>query len=174
MKRSLVVLACVLAFSSSQGLGDELEEDDFIAKKWRDSEFALPAPPIEASLAEFQAGVASTNRFFVDLSSLAITAEGVVRYVLLVESSSGVRTVSYEGIRCESRERRIYALGRSDGSWVKARNTEWARIRETAINRQHAVLYLQYFCPDGIIVPNAETARALFKRGGHSPYNSLY
>ena len=174
MKRSAALLACVFAFYSGLSLSDELEEDDFIAKKWRDSEFSLPAPPVEGGLAEFQAGVNSTNRFFVDLSSLVVTAEGVVRYVLVVDSSAGVRTVSYEGIRCESRERRIYALGRPDGTWVKARNADWTRIRETAINRQHAVLYLQYFCPDGIIVPNADTARTLFKRGGYSPYNSLY
>lgn len=170
--RQIVVL---LALWVAQGaFSAELEDDDFIARRWREGEVVMPPAPVEASLREFEAGVSSSNRFYVDLASLSILSEGVVRYVLVVQSANGVRSVSFEGMRCETREQRIYALGRADGSWVKSRNSEWRRIRESAINRQHAALFLEYFCPDGVIVRDVEAIRALFRRGGHSLNRSLY
>ena len=70
-------------------------------------------------------------------------------------------------MRCEAREYRIYASGRLDGSWSKARKNEWVRIQEAYANRQHAALFLDYFCPVGVIVHDAAEARSSLVRGGH-------
>ena len=93
--------------------------------------------------------------------------DGVVRYVMVVLSPQGGRNVTYEGMRCESRERRGYASGRLDGSWSKARKNEWVRIQDAAANRQHAALFLEYFCPFGIIVRDADVARKALVQGIH-------
>jgi hypothetical protein len=90
-----------------------------------------------------------------------------VRYVLLVLTPQGARNVTYEGMRCETRERRIYASGRQDGSWSKARNNEWVRIQDVYANRQHAALFLEYFCPIGNIVQDAAEARNALIHGVH-------
>ena len=95
----------------------------------------------------------ATARFFIDAKSLSLADDGVVRYTLVVRGSGGAENISYEGIRCETAERRLYAFGRPGGEWVRSRNDAWLRIEENAFNRQHAVLAKDYFCPPGMARP---------------------
>jgi hypothetical protein len=90
----------------------------------------------------------------------------VVRYVLVVQAAGGARNVSFEGMRCETRERRVYASGRPDGSWSRSRNQDWQRIRDVPANRQHTALYYDYFCPGGSVVASIAAALEAFRRGG--------
>lgn len=142
-------------------------EEDYESKKWQEVEVQLPAAPREENLLSFYVSAATSNRFFIDGSTLSVGSDGVVRYVLVVMSAEGGRNVTFEGMRCEARERRIYASGRLDGTWVKTRKNEWVRIQEAYANRHHAALFLDYFCPVGVIVRNADEARAALARGGH-------
>jgi hypothetical protein len=142
-------------------------EDDYESKRWQEFEVQLPAAPRQESLLSFYVSAATENRFFVDGSTLGVGKEGVVRYVLVVLTPGGARNVTFEGIRCETRERRIYASGRQDGSWSKARKNEWVRIQDAYANRHHAALFLDYFCPMGIVVQDAAEARNALKLGGH-------
>lgn len=142
-------------------------EDDYEHKSWQEIEVKLPAAPKPENLLPIYVSAATSNQFSVDGSSLSVGADGVVRYVLVIRSAAGVRNVSFEGMRCETRERRIYASGRQDGSWSKARNNEWVRIQDAYANRHHAVLFLEYFCPFGNIAVDAEEARQALKQGGH-------
>ena len=103
-------------------------EEDFNDKKWQEVVVQLPAAPQQENLLPIYVSAATDNEFFVDGSTLTVTADGVVRYVLVVQTAGGARNVSFEGLRCETRERRIYASGRPDGSWSKSRNNEWRRI----------------------------------------------
>ena len=148
-------------------------EEDYETKRWQEMEVHLPTSPQEENLQSFYVSAATDNKFFIDLSTLSVGNDGVVRYVLLVSTPGGARNVSFEGIRCLSKERRIYASGRMDGSWSKSRNNEWVRIQEAAANRTHAALYIEYFCPGGIIVRDAAEARDALKLGGH-PYSKLH
>jgi hypothetical protein len=70
----------------------------------------------------------------------------VVRYTLVVMAAGGATNVSYEGIRCELRQQKYYAVGRADGKWVRARNPQWRRIEQQDVNRHHNVLYSDYLC----------------------------
>jgi hypothetical protein len=159
------VLFLLLAFGVASSAWADFEED-YDNKKWQEMEVQLPAAPKQENLLPFDVSAASANRFFIDGSTLSVGSDGVVRYVLVVLSPQGVRNVSYEGMRCEAREYRIYASGRLDGSWSKARKNEWVRIQEAYANRQHAALFLDYFCPVGVIVRDAAEARSALVRGG--------
>ncbi|MBS1142061.1 MAG: putative lipoprotein [Proteobacteria bacterium] len=142
-------------------------EEDYESKQWQEVEVTLPEAPKERNLVSFYVSAATSNRFYIDASTLSVGGDGVVRYVLLVLSPEGGRNVTFEGMRCESRERRIYASGRLDGSWSKARKNEWVRIQDAYANRHHAALFLDYFCPFGNIVHNAAEARNALMLGGH-------
>lgn len=142
-------------------------EDDYESKQWQELEVQLPAPPGQGTQLPFYVSAATENRFFIDGASLSVGADGVVRYVLIVLTPQGGRNVTFEGMRCQTRERRIYASGRQDGSWSKARKNEWVRFQDAYANRHHAALFLDYFCPFGNIVQNAEEARNALIRGGH-------
>ena len=160
------VLFLMLAFGVAPLAWADFEED-YDNKKWQEMEVQLPAAPKQENLLPFEVSAASANRFFIDGSTLSVGSDGVVRYVLVVLSPQGARNVSFEGMRCEAREYRIYASGRLDGSWSKARKNEWVRIQEAYANRQHAALFLDYFCPVGVIVHDAAEARSSLVRGGH-------
>lgn len=142
-------------------------EEDYETKKWQEIAVQLPVAPKGENLLPFYVSAATSNRFFIDGSTLSVGSDGVVRYVLVVLSAEGGRNVTFEGMRCEARERRIYASGRSDGSWSKARKNEWVRIQDVYANRHHAALFLDYFCPVGVIVRNSDEARSALVRGGH-------
>lgn len=139
-------------------------DDDYEAKQWEEVEVQLPGPPVEQSLAAFYVSAASDNRFFIDPASISVGGDGVVRYTLVVVTPGGARNVSFEGMRCETREKRLYAFGRPDGSWSKSRNSQWERVREATTNRHHAALFQEYFCPDGIAVRSADEAKAALRR----------
>ncbi len=154
-----------MAILSSPLLADF--DEDYDSKRWQEVEVQLPAPPRQDRLLPFYVSAVAENRFYVDGSSLSVGSDGVVRYVLVILTPQGGRNVSYEGMRCETRERRIYASGRADGSWSKSRNNDWVRIADQSVNRHHAALYLEYFCPIGIAVRTPEEARDALQRGGH-------
>ena len=125
---------------------EPVEEED--QKEWVELEVKPPPYPKSGNLIAFEAGGASSNRFFIDPDSISVGSDGVVRYTLVIRGPTGAENVSFEGIRCESREQKYYAFGRRDGSWGAARSSEWRYIEYKEINRQHGVLYLDYFCPD--------------------------
>ncbi len=142
-------------------------DEDVEESRWKESQVQLPAWPQPENLLAVYVSAATQNEFFVDGSTLSVTSDGVVRYVLVVRSPGGATNISFEGMRCETRERRIYASGRPDGSWSKSRGEEWKRIRDTGANRYHVALFADYFCPEGVIVRNVEEAQNALRLGRH-------
>ena len=118
-------------------------------KPWQEVQAQLPPAPTTDHLVDFGVSGATTFRFALDTYTLSIGNDGVFRYTLVATSPQGARNVTYEGIRCETDERKIYATGRADGTWVRARNAAWTKIADVGNNRQHAALEKEYFCPDG-------------------------
>jgi hypothetical protein len=125
----------------------------------------LPTPPPQrGELIEFFVAATSEFRFFVDAASLSVGSDGIVRYVLVARSSAGAENVSFEGMRCATREVRIYALGR-DGAWV-GRETDWRAIQPRSVQRWHNELYREYFCPQREPVASAAEAVQALRAGG--------
>lgn len=158
----LLAIGCGTEGAFASGLDDELPQ-----KLWEESELQPPAYPPTARLQPFFVSPLNDNQFFIDPESLTVGLDGVVRYVLVVLSPSGVRNVSYEGLRCSSAEKRLYAFGRQDQTWSKARGKQWVRIENNSLNRHHAVLFAEHFCPVGMIVRSADEARQALRQGGH-------
>lgn len=160
------VLLPVVSLFAVQAGAEDFDDDDYLQKRWQESEVVLPASPSEASLLSFYVSAATENRFFIDGATLAVGSDGVVRYVLVVVSPQGVRNVTFEGMRCDTKERRVYAAGRMDGSWSKGRRDEWVPIRDAYANRHHTALYNEYFCPVTGAVKTAAEAKEALMRGG--------
>jgi hypothetical protein len=137
-------------------------------RSWNEIQTQIPAYPKQSSLVEFEAGAASPHHFFIDADSISVGNDGVVRYTLLIRTSGGATNVTFEGIRCASREHKYYAIGRSDGSWSRARDPQWRRIEYKEINRQHGVLASDFFCHGKFTVKNAKEALDLLKQGRRS------
>lgn len=155
---TLTALAALPVISMAAGLESETGD-----RPRTEFDPPLPAFPKDVDLKAFYVSPTTDNRFYIDRKSVSVVDDGVVRYTLVVVSSSGSRNVSFEGMRCESGEIRRYAFGRADGTWSKSRNARWEPIEGGAVrNRHHAALFGEYFCPAGGIVGTAaEAIRAL-------------
>jgi hypothetical protein len=166
---SVILKALLFAFLCAKAVFSFAVDFDeaYETRQWQEVEHSLPSAPKQEALQSFYVSATSTNVFSIDLSSLTVGQDGVVRYVLLVDTPSGVRNITYEGIRCETGERRIYASGRRDGRWSKSRNNAWVRIRDIPPNRHHAELFVEYFCPGGFIVSEPAEAVDALRKGGH-------
>jgi hypothetical protein len=142
---------------------NEISDDE--AKPWEEIQAELPPAPKDENLLPFYVGPTATQKFAVDSKSLSIGKDGVVRYTLVAVSPGGAKNISYEGIRCASYEKKIYALGRDDGTWAPSRRNQWDPIVRGNANRQHAALSADYFCSNLTVVGNEKDMLYRLKSG---------
>jgi hypothetical protein len=140
---ALLLQACASRNVEPVGFEADFEND---TKAWREVAAQIPAYPKPEDLVRVPTGTATSHQFFVDARSLALGEDGVMRYTVVTRTGGGATNVTFEGIRCETRERKVYALGRSDGSWVRARNADWQRILLRDLTPYTHTLYHQFFC----------------------------
>jgi hypothetical protein len=87
-----------------------------------------------------------TQSFYLDIKSISIAADGSLRYTMVGKSKSGASNVSYEGLLCDTMQRRLFAFGRKDGTWSESRRIEWESISNSGVNRQHSTLAWDFVC----------------------------
>jgi hypothetical protein len=139
-----------------------LEEE----KPAEEQQLQLPAYPRPENLAKIDSGPGGSFDFFVDTDSIEVVGKGDFRYTLVAKSHGGAINISYEGLRCLTRERRLYALGRPDGTWLQAKKSQWTPFSRTEHNQIHTVLSADYFCPDRASVTTVQEAVRAVKYGG--------
>jgi hypothetical protein len=149
-------------FNLFESDSDPVEEEK---KSWDELQVPLPAYPGLPDAIAFEVPPARPAKFFVDPKSIAVGADGVVRYSLIAQSSSGVLNVSYEGMRCETREKKVYAVGIKDGAWSPNKFAKWTAIPDSPRDPQHNFLYDDFFCPQADIVDNANEAISALRNG---------
>lgn len=135
---------------------------------WKEEKLVLPAPPDRSKLIPFEVSVANANQFFVDPASISVGKDGIVRYTVVVQASGGATTINYEGLRCETRERRLYAFGEPDGSWIENKGSIWLGMlkqQHKLLNSYSAVLADEYFCIDRIPVESQAQAIERLQKG---------
>jgi hypothetical protein len=146
---------------------------DFTEKALDELPLQLPAAPKPDDLLAFDPGRRTTLRFFVDPASLAVGKDGIVRFTVVVRGDGTASNVSYEAIRCRTRERKVYAYGRADGTWQPARDPTWAKIGGPEIEGHRFVLYEDYFCPSRQIIASAREGVEALRSGGHPRASDL-
>jgi CNP1-like family len=113
---------------------------------WKESD-APPAPKFEIGrLISFDVNVNSIMRWGVDPASLAITPDGIVRYVAVAQSPSGVMNAMYEGIRCATGEYKTYARFNRDSGWSAVGSPNWKSMVEIQPSRHALALAKQGVC----------------------------
>ncbi|MBB3213758.1 hypothetical protein FHW67_003059 [Herbaspirillum sp. Sphag1AN] len=170
------ILLCSATVSiAAQPMGYDENEDDVPfqdEKAWQESAVQLPAAPQQENLVSYFVSPLATATSYVDISSLSVGGDNVVRFTLVTKTSGGATNTTYEGIRCETFEKKIYAFGRPDGSWSPARQPNWKRIIDYGSNRQEAALYKDYFCENAILAGNLKSIVSRFNL--KKPITSTY
>lgn len=164
--RLLPLVAALLlpapAAAQSEGWDYDFDQEK---KPWVELQAQIPPYPKPENLIEFEAGAASPHRFYIDANSISVGGDGTVRYTLVIRTAGGATNVSFEGMRCETREQKYYATGRSGGSWTRARKPLWRYIEYQEVNQYHWVLYKDFFCKDKVAVKTAKEAVDRLKAG---------
>jgi hypothetical protein len=166
------VAAAIAGLAFAQAPGQRLRDPaadtiDFDEKQADELALQLPAAPKGADLLEFDSGRRTTLRFFIDPAALTVGTDGIIRFTVVIRGDGAASNVSYEGIRCKTRERKVYAYGRADGTWYQARNPVWTKIGWPATEGYRFALYQNYFCPSRQSITTAREGIEAFRRGGH-------
>ena len=155
-----LLVVSLLSPIAAKAATDDIEQEN--SKEWQETPLELPASPqAENLLAFYDSG---SQSFSIDVKSLTIANDGTIRYTLGSSSISGAKNISFEGIRCQTAEKKLYAFGRPDGSWSRSRRDQWEKISYTGFNKQHSTLLNDYFCEGTTIAGKAEQIVARIKR----------
>ena len=161
MKRRIpAVVLLALAACTAQP-----QQDEFEGKPWEVQKTQLPSYPKPENLLRVHVSPTTAFEFFVDAASVSVGQNGIVRYTLIARSTSGAVNVSYEGMRCQPLERKLYAFGRFENTWSPAQIAQWVPISRAQANPQYAALAEDFFCPDGGRVRTTEEAVQILRRG---------
>lgn len=164
--RTLFVCGLLAAFGAAAqpSLPVPKAEDD----EWKELGTTPPVYPVPAALVKFPTSW-TTHDVLIDTATLNIAADSIVRYTLVIKTSGGAENVSYEGLRCETGQRRVYAFGRRDGTWVVARNSDWRPIVDTRANRHYFEFWRDVFCDGKTPEDRASILRNLPRGGRERP-----
>ncbi len=174
-KLSFIYLLCLLSlpvFGQPVNWG-QFEYDFDNEKPWLELQTQMPGYPKNDDLLAFMVSPVNTNKFYIDAKSINVGSDGVVRYTLVIKTAGGAVNVSFEGIRCDKRMVKQYAYAGTNGVWSKVRDPKWSDIVFKEYNRQHHVLYDDFFCPRNIIIKTADEAVNALKYHGMHPRASM-
>jgi len=154
------VLAVFLACLPVASAGDEdtgWSSDNFIPHEaWEEGQVTVPPWPEKQDLLEVKVDRADFPfRVFIDQQSLDVGDDGVVRYSLVIISTSGAKNTFFEGILCNKREYRRYAYGSAD-RWHRLAESGWQRIKRVGSDGYRYALYRHYLCKTTGINPGVD------------------
>jgi len=134
---------------------------------WKEGGVQLPPYPQEEDLLEFWVDDPQERfRYLIDGKNLSVGADGVVRYTLVIRSPRGADNVSFEGMRCDTREFKTYAYG-ARGEFKPIKAPVWERLKKTGPYRYHLNLRQLYFCQPMHFAPYA--AEEIMRLLGETP-----
>jgi CNP1-like family len=108
---------------------------------WQES--AAPAAPAFdlQRLVPFDVSLQSELKWGFDPETMHITGDGIVRYVVVAQSPSGVVNAMYEAMRCATGEWKTYARHHQDSGWTPVAQPQWRNIR--SLPKHHAMRLAQ-------------------------------
>jgi CNP1-like family len=164
------VLAACARTPANQWAGwdAEFDEDE---KSWKEIQAQIPRYPQPGNLVPVDTGSRLAHRFYVDTASISRGEDGVMRYTAVLKAAGGASNVTFEGMRCETREHKVYALGRDDGTWARARDPKWSRLVFSDAAPHRGVLFRDYLCFLRHDLPAVNDVVAALKRG--QPLNPI-
>jgi hypothetical protein len=146
MRRTIVFCLLLSAPLVLAGASDFDAEFDAEQRPWQEIQAQFPATPKVEDLVPFVVSSASRHGYFLDRLSLSAGADGVVRYSVLIRTAGGAENVSFEGMRCATGERKIYAFGRPGGEWSRNKRARWEPIQVRRADSYQRELFFHYFC----------------------------
>jgi hypothetical protein len=146
---------------------------------WKEGEGQYKFPPYPKTMDLFKVeGPVNYSQYdyLVDVKNLSVSADGVVRYSLIIRSSSGVDNVLYDGLQCNQQTLKHYAYGSTDTEgkkkWIAKSTVQWTSWSSSGINAYSSILARHYFCGQNGNLTRQEIIQNI--KYGKSSVNGLY
>lgn len=162
--KKLSVFLFFVPLSAIAAWGEFVYQPD--EKQWVESEAVLPEYPKAQNLIQFDPGIVTDNRHYIDSKSITVGEDRIIRYALVIHTRGGAKNVSFEGMQCRPSGRRLYAYGHDDSTWAPAKTSTWQEINFQSSTSYHRSLYREFFCPGGIAVKDAAEAIRNLRQAG--------
>lgn len=137
-----------LALAASAGA----QHADLDRADWKED--TPPPPPAYDvdNLIDIEISRASTVRVGIDPKSIRINVDtGVVRYVLVARGPSAVNA-TYEGVRCNTAEWRVYARQVKGGAWTDMGESGWKPMTTHRQGSSSGAQYALRLARDGLCI----------------------
>jgi hypothetical protein len=144
---------------------DTFDFDETLVEQWKESDVAVPPYPNDRDLLAVPMPSTGTLKIYIDRPSISRAPDRVARFTLVTESPSGARNVFYDGLRCETRQYKTYAIGTANRTLVPVENPTWRIIPRPAINAFRDYLYRSYVCDKHDSARTPEDLVRLIKHG---------
>ncbi len=140
----MMVSPCV--FSDSEDSPGWFPEGLLPDVPWKEQQYELPAYPEKANLLEVNINTAGQPfKLYIDTLSVRPGDDFVVRYTVVMISTTGIWNVSNEGMHCGDRKYRRYAYG-YEGAWRKQEGSPWLPVAGSGVNRYRKIFYNIFMC----------------------------
>ena len=152
----VAVSSCALAQTNSGQGGTPADMADWV-------EGAVPPAPAFAKDALLPLAMPPhvSLKVGIDPQSIAVGADGVVRYVVVMTNTSGSINAAYEGIRCTADEVKTYARWSSSGTWSLASNPQWKAVNDNMPSKHAHAFARQGGCINRLAPSPSEIIAAL-------------
>ncbi len=155
-----ILVSCLMAEAAAdkqRPFVDEAEPGtNFLGREaWKEADVEIPPTPRDQDLIPFVVDDAENKQFTyaIDERSLRVDEDYVVRYTLVTESRRGTRNYAFEGLRCQTKEYKVYAYGSSKGKLRPRKEPRWKALKEERFGRVHRDLHRYYMCEPTINRP---------------------
>lgn len=115
---------------------------------WKETDVPTPPAFSQDHLLAIEMPSYVSLKFGVDPATLAITPDGIVRYVMVATNASGSVNAMYEGIRCATGEVKTYARVGSSGGWSVVKEPQWRDFSDN-LPSKHAIAFARQGACDG-------------------------
>ena len=132
------------------------------AEPWKESlPSKLPPYPADRDLVALRSDLAESGyRYYIDRRTLSRGKDLVVRYVIVLRSSTGSSNVFYEGMRCGLKGQvKTYAFGDGRGSFRPNRAAAWRPLVGNGAYAYRPLLHDYYFCRQGEVPRSVKEIR---------------
>jgi hypothetical protein len=152
----------------------EFDYDDSGDQPWREGESEVPALPMDDQLLPVRLDTMPAGmQAYLSPQRLGYTDEDrVFRFWLIIKSQAGAYNATYEGLRCDVQEYRVYAYGnpRRDPPVQANRNSSWQAVRRHGAANYRWEMLATLFCDEARRPRPLRDVVATLK--GHASYMS--
>jgi len=170
----LAVILAVLTSASAVMAGDhfdnpnrpddltpaELAEPEQAVELWKEQQEPLPIFPRAQDLIPVRADAGAEGyNYYIDVNSVSLAADKVLRYTIVIQSPEGASNIIYEGIRCATKEIKTVAYGTQGGRFARLVDPKWIYVltQNQGPLGYRTTLVERYVCDENGWAINGET-----------------